>query len=246
MKTTYIIISLFFIFFCVTENKFEGELIYHYKMNINSIDFSKSKKNYDTIKFIYKNKNYIKSNNKIDFEKEIFIDSLKKVFVIYKDNLSKSKNLSMNEDNLNGGKMYNRENSHFGGIISSKISDTLIQFKNKNFSLKKLELKRKYGNEIYVYSEIDSLKLSDNRNILRNIGEQIHPKEIAENINNSILYYYKLTANNLDGYIEYSLVDIKNIEVQDNIFNIPKHKDAKGSKKENMKNGRFKFYEIID
>uniref|UniRef100_UPI000551E528 hypothetical protein n=1 Tax=Flavobacterium gelidilacus TaxID=206041 RepID=UPI000551E528 len=71
-------------------------------------------------------------------------------------------------------------------------------------------------------------------------------KEIAKNINNSILYYYKLTASDLDGFIEYSLVDIKNMKVQDNIFDIPNHKDAKGSKKENIKNGRFKFYEIIE
>ncbi|MDC9722050.1 MAG: hypothetical protein PSN34_04660 [Urechidicola sp.] len=105
-------------------------------------------------------------------------------------------------------------------------------------------MKRQYGNETYVFSEFENLKLTDNRNILRNIGEQIHPKEIATELNNSILYYYKLKVKNADLYEEYKLVEIRNNEIKNNFFQIPEHKDAKGFKKENKKNGRFKYYEL--
>lgn len=110
------------------EKVFEGELIYHHDIKMNSKNYSESKKYFDTLKITYKNKNYIKLKNKGDYEKIIFIDSLKKVYVIYEDNLSKSKSLSMNEDNLNFGKLYNRENSHFGNIISISKSDTIFNF----------------------------------------------------------------------------------------------------------------------
>ena len=225
---------------------FEGELIYHHDMKMSSKTYSESRKYYDTLKITYKDKNYIKSTNKTVYEKVLFIDSLKKTYVIYKDNLSKSKNLSMYEDNLNFGKLYNRENSHFGNIISLSKSDTIFNIKDKDFQLKKIFVERQYGNETYVYSESDNLKLTDNRNVLRNIGEQIHPKEIATELNNSILYYYKLNVKNSDLFEEYRLVEIRNKEVKDQTFKIPEHNDAKGFKKENKKNGRIKYYELIN
>ena len=227
-----------------TEKIFEGELIYHHDMKMNSKNYSESRKYYDTLKVTYSNKNYIKLTNKKDYEKILFIDSLKKLFVIYKDNLSKSKSLSMNEDNLNFGKLYNRENSHFGNIVSLSKSDTILDFKNKECQLKKLFVERQYGNETYVYSESEDFKLTDNRNILRNIGEQIHPKEIATELNNSILYYYKLEVKNSDLYEEYKLVEIRKSKIEKKFFDIPEHKDAKGFKKENKKKGRFKYYEL--
>ena len=228
------------------EKIFEGELIYHYNMRMNEKNFSDSRKYFDTLKITYKDKNYIKLTNKKDYEKTIFIDSLKKIYVIYKDNLSKSKKLSMNEDNLNFGKLYNRENSHFGKIISLSKSDTIINFDKKDYELKKLFVKREYGNEIYVYSDSNEYKLTDNRNILRNIGEQIHPKEIATELNNSIIYYYKLQAENTELFVEYKLVEIKNKKIENSVFSIPKHKDSKDFEKENKKSGRFKFYELTE
>ncbi|WP_418602916.1 hypothetical protein [Hwangdonia sp.] len=229
-----------------TEKVFEGELIYHHNMKMNSKNYSESRKYYDTLKVTYKDKNYIKLTNKKDCEKILFIDSLKKVYVIYKDYLSKSKSLSMDEDNLNFGKLYNRENSHFGNIVSLSKSDTILNFKNKEHQLKKLFVERQYGNETYIYSESDSFKFTDNRNILRNIGEQIHPKEIATELNNSILYYYKLDVKNADLYEEYRLVEIRNKEIENKVFEIPKHKDAKGFKRENKKESRFKYYELTE
>ena len=228
------------------EKIFEGELIYHYNMRMNEKNFSDSRKYFDTLKITYKDKNYIKLTNKKDYEKTIFIDSLKKIYVIYKDNLSKSKKLSMNEDNLNFGKLYNRENSHFGKIISLSKSDTIINFDKKDYELKKLFVKREYGNEIYVYSDSNEYKLTDNRNILRNIGEQIHPKEIATELNNSIIYYYKLQTENAELFVEYKLVEIKNKKIENRVFSIPKHKDSKDFEKENKKSGRFKFYELTE
>ena len=228
------------------EKIFEGELNYHYNMRMNEKNFSDSRKYFDTLKITYKDKNYIKLTNKKDYEKTIFIDSLKKIYVIYKDNLSKSKKLSMNEDNLNFGKLYNRENSHFGKIISLSKSDTIINFDKKDYELKKLFVKREYGNEIYVYSDSNEYKLTDNRNILRNIGEQIHPKEIATELNNSIIYYYKLQTENAELFVEYKLVEIKNKKIENSVFSIPKHKDSKDFEKENKKSGRFKFYELTE
>jgi len=227
-----------------TEKTFEGELIYYHNMKMNSENYSESTKYYDTLKITYKNKNYIKLTNKVNYEKALFIDSLKKIYDIYKDNLSKSKNLSMNEDNLNYGKLYNRENSHFGNVISITKSDSIFKFNDKDYQLKKLFVERQYGNETYVYSESDNLKLADNRNILRNIGEQIHPKEIATELKKSILYYYKLKVKNADLSEEYRLVEIINNEIKNKTFEIPKYKDAKGFKRENKKNGRFKYYEL--
>jgi len=61
-------------------------------MKMNSENYSESRKYFDTLKITYKDKNYIKLTNKVDYEKVLFIDSLKKIYVIYKDNLSKSKN----------------------------------------------------------------------------------------------------------------------------------------------------------
>jgi len=227
-----------------TEKVFEGELIYHHDMKMNSKNYSKSRNFYDTLTVTYKNKNYIKLTNKKEYEKILFIDSLRKIYVIYKDNLSKSKNLSMNEDNLNFGKLYNRENSHFGNIVSLSKSDTTLNFNNAEYQLKKLFVERQYGNETYVYSESEAFKLTDNRNIIRNMGEQIQPKEIASILNNAILYYYKLKVKNADWYEEYRLVKIENKEIEDSVFKIPDHKDARGFKKENKKNGRFKYYEL--
>ena len=152
----------------------------------------------------------------------------------------------MNEDNLNFGKLYNRENSHFGKIISLSKSDTIINFDKKDYELKKLFVKREYGNEIYVYSDSNEYKLTDNRNILRNIGEQIHPKEIATELNNSIIYYYKLQTENAELFVEYKLVEIKNKKIENSVFSIPKHKDSKDFEKENKKSGRFKFYELTE
>ncbi len=244
MRIAVLLCFILFISKSSSEKIFEGELIYRHNMKVGSIDFSNSEKYFDTLKIIYGNKNYIKIKNSTEYEKVIFIDSLRKEYVIYKDNLSKSKSLSMNEDNLNYGKLYNRENSHFGIVISLNRSDTVMNFRNKTYNFKKLLVQRKYGYETYVFSDSDSLKLTDNRNILRKMGEQIHPKEIAFEIDNSILYYYKLRAKNSDVSKEFRLVDIKNDELDDTTFKIPAHKDAKGFKKENRKNGRFKFYEL--
>lgn len=246
MRITIILFCILFFSKSSPEKIFEGELIYHHDMKIGSQDFSDSTKYYDTLKITYGNKNYIKIKNKTEYEKVIFIDSLKKEYVIYKDNLSKSKNLSMNEDNLNYGKLYNRENSHFGTILSFVKSDTIMKIRNQTYDLKKLLVERKYGDETYVFSEEDDLKMADNRNILRNMGEQIHPKEIAHILNNSILYYYKLNAKNTNGSKEYRLVDIQNFKLGIKAFEVPLHKDARGFKKENKKNGRFKFYELIN
>tara|TARA_R110002074_G_scaffold401789_2_gene601565 strand:- start:9 stop:749 length:741 start_codon:yes stop_codon:yes gene_type:complete len=246
MRILTFIICILLINISSTEKVFEGELIYHHDMKMNSKNYSESRKFYDTLTITYKDRNYIKLTNKKNYEKILFIDSLRKVYVIYKDNLSKSKTLSMNEDNLNFGKLYNRENSHFGKIISLSKSDTILNFDKKNRELKKLFVEREYGNEIYVYSEPDKSKLTDNRNILRNIGEQIHPKEIATELNNSILYYYKLKVKNADLYEEYRLVEIRNKEIENNVFEIPKHKDAKGFKRENKKESRFKYYELTE
>jgi hypothetical protein len=244
MRILLLIFCALFISKSSSEKVFEGELIYHHYMKMNSKNYSESRKYYDTLKVTYKNKNYIKLTNKKDYEKIVFIDSLKKVYVIYKDNLSKSKSLSMNEDNLNFGKLYNRENSHFGIIVSLSKSDTILNFNNKECQLKKLFVERQYGNETYVYSESKDFKLTDNRNILRNIGEQIHPKEIATELNNSILYYYKLEVKNADLYEENKLVEIRNSKIEKKFFEIPEHKDAKGFKRENKKKGRFKYYEL--
>lgn len=246
MRFIILLFYVLFFFKSSSEKIFEGELIYQHIMKIGSKDFSNSEKYFDTLKIIYGDKSYIKIKNSVEYEKVIFIDSLRKKYVIYKDNLSKSKNLSMNEDNLNYGKLYNRENSHFGTILSLEKSDTVIKFRNKSYSLKKLFVERKYGYETYVFTENDSLKLTDNRNILRNMGEQIHPKKIATEINNSILYYYKLRAKNYAGSIEFRLVDIKNVELGHTTFKLPIHKDARGFKKGNRKAGRFKFYELIN
>ena len=246
MRILLLIFCTLFISKSSSEKVFEGELIYHHNMKMNSENYSESRKYFDTLKVAYKDKNYIKLTNKKDYEKILFIDSLKKVYVIYKDSLSKSKNLSMNEDNLNFGKLYNRENSHFGSIVSLSKSDTILNFKNKECQLKKIFVERQFGNETYIFSESDVYKFIDNRNILRNIGEQIHPKEIASELNNSILYYYKLEIKNTDLYEEYRLVEIRNREIEDKIFEIPKHKDAKGFKRENKKESRFKYYELTE
>ena len=227
------------------QKAFEGELVYHHTMTLNAGDYSESRNYFDTLNIVFKNRKFIKTTNKATYQKEIFIDSLKKVYVIYEDKSNKSKNLSMNEDNLNFGKLYNQENAHFGPIISSVTSDTILHLKDKDYALKKLLVKREYGNEVYVYSESDSLKLSDNRNLLRNIGDQIHPTEIAYILNNSLLYYYKLSATPV-GIVEYRLVDIQHKEIKNEAFQIPKYKDAKGFKRENKKKGRFKFYELIE
>lgn len=246
MRILILIFSLLFINRSTTEKEFEGELIYHHNMKMNSQNYSESRNFYDTLTISYKYKNYIKLTNKKEYEKILFIDSLKKIYVIYKDNLSKSKKLSMNEDNLNFGKLYNRENSHFGTITSISKSDTIFNFNNKDYQLKKLFVERQYGNETYVFSESDSLKLTENRNLLRNMGEQIHPKEIATELQNSILYYYKLKVKNADLYEEYRLVKIKNKVFESSIFEIPEHKDAKGYKRENKKESRFKYYELTE
>jgi hypothetical protein len=246
MRILILIFCALFIAKSSTEKVFEGELIYHHDMKINSKKYSESRKFYDTLTIRYKDKNYIKLTNKKSYEKILFIDSLRKIYIIYKDNLSKSKKLSMNEDNLNFGKLYNRENSHFGKIISLSKSDTILNFDKKNLALKKLFVEREYGNETYVYSDSDSFKFTDNRNILRNIGEQIHPKEIATELNNAILYYYKLEVKNAELYEEYRLVEIRNKEIKNSVFEIPKHKDAKGFKRENKKESRFKYYELTE
>ncbi|GAA4242149.1 hypothetical protein [Winogradskyella damuponensis] len=246
MRILILIFSLLFINQSTTEKEFEGELIYHHNMKMNSKNYSKSRNFYDTLTISYKDKNYIKLTNKKEYEKILFIDSLKKIYVIYKDNLSKSKKLSMNEDNLNFGKLYNRENSHFGKIVSLSKSDTILNLDKKDCELKKLFVEREYGNETYVYSESNDFKLTDNRNILRNIGEQIHPEQIASELQNSILYYYKLKVKNADLYEEYRLVKIKNKVFESSIFEIPEHKDAKGYKRENKKQSRFKYYELTE
>lgn len=229
-----------------TKKVFEGELIYHHDMKMSSKNYSESRKFYDTLTITYKDKNYIKLTNKKNYEKVLFIDSLRTVYLIYKDNLSKSKNLSMNEDNLNFGKLYNRENSHFGKIVSLSKSDTILNFDKENRYLKKLFVEREYGNEIYVYSDSKEFKLTDNRNLLRNIGEQIHPEQIASELKNSILFYYKLKVKNANLSEEYKLVKINNKEIENSVFEIPEHKDAKGYKKENKKKGRFKYYELTE
>ncbi|MGX1928874.1 hypothetical protein [Flagellimonas sp. 2504JD4-2] len=244
MRILTFIICIVLINLSPDDKTFEGELIYHHNMKMNSQIYSKSRNFYDTLTITYKDKNYIKLTNKKNYEKILFIDSLRKIYVIYKDNLSKSKKLSMNEDNLNFGKLYNRKNSHFGKIVSSSKSDTILNFDKKDYELKKLFVEREYGNETYVYSNSEEFKLSDNRNILRNIGEQIHPEQIASELKNSILFFYKLDVKNADLYEEYKLVKINNKEIENRVFEIPEHKDAKGYKKENKKNGRFKFYEL--
>jgi hypothetical protein len=244
MRILTFIICIVLINLSPKDKVFEGELIYYHDMKINSQNYSETRNFYDTLTLTYKNKNYIKLTNKKNYEKILFIDSLRKVYVIYKDNLSKSKNLSMNEDNLDFGKLYNRENSHFGKIISVSKSDTILKFDKTNYKLKKLFVEREYGNETYVYSDSKEFKLTDNRNILRNIGEQIHLEQIASELKNSILYYYKLEVKNADLYEEYKLVKINNMEIESSVFEIPEHKDAKGYKRENKKTGRFKYYEL--
>lgn len=246
MKILTTIVCVLLINISATEKVFEGELIYHYNLKMNELNLSDSRKYFDTLRITYKNKNYVKLINKKDYEKTLFIDSLKKIYLIYKDNFSKSKKLSMNEDNLNFGKLYNRENSHFGKIISISKSDTIFNFDKKEHELKMLFVEREHGNETYVYSDSNEYKLSDNRNLLRNIGEQIHPKEIATELNNSIIYYYKLQVKNTKLYSEYRLVEIKYKKIENIVFSIPKHKDSKGFEKENKKSSRFKYYELTE
>ncbi|WP_299122633.1 hypothetical protein [uncultured Winogradskyella sp.] len=152
----------------------------------------------------------------------------------------------MTEDNLNYGKLYNRENSHFGTINSITKSDTIFNFNDKDYKLKRLFVERKYGNETYVYSESDSIKLADNRNILKNVGGQIHPNEIASELQNSIIYYYLISGKNMNVSEEFRLVSLKKKKLNNKVFEIPNHKDARGFKRENKKKGRFKFYELVD
>lgn len=244
MRILVFIFCVYLINVSFNDRVFEGELVYHHDIKINSKDYAQSKNFYDTLTITYKDKNYIKLTNKKDYEKILFVDSLRKLYVIYKDNLSKSKNLSMNEDNLNFGKLYNRENSHFGKIIAMSKSDTILNFDKEDSKFKKLSVEREYGFETYVYSNSEEFKLHDNRNILRNMGEQIHPEQIASELKNSILFYYKLNVKNADLHEEFKLVKILNKEIENSVFEIPKHKDAKGFKKENKKNGRFKFYQL--
>ena len=131
MRILTFIICIVLINLSSNDKVFEGELIYRHDMKMNSKNYSESRVFYDTLTITYKDKNYIKLTNKKDYEKILFIDSLRKIYVIYKDNLSKSKNLSMNEDNLNFGKLYNRENSYFGKIVSLSKSDTILNFDKK-------------------------------------------------------------------------------------------------------------------
>ena len=249
----YNLISLFFLFFSSQINSqilFEGKLTYHHEIKLLSkgeADISKSKEAFDSLVLFYKNRNFIKSTNKKSYEKIIFIDSIRKEYVIYKDPFSKSKKLSMNEDNLNFGKFYLRKNSHFGQVISTKLLDTTILFNSKKLKMKTIFLERKYGNEVYVYSYSINVKIADNRNLLRNMGEQVHPDEIADIINGSILFYYKMQLkSNKNAIEEYKLIGLDEARLSVDIFKIPKHKDAKGLKKENKKDGRYKFYQIIN
>jgi len=53
-----------------------------------------------------------------------------------------------------------------------------------------------------------------------------------------------LDVKNADLYEEYKLVKINNKAIESSVFKIPEHKDAKEYKKENKKNGRFKYYEL--
>ena len=245
MKQLVLICCFLLVGFAANGQVFEGKLIYHHDMRMKNNSYSDSRNYYDTLAITYKNKNYVKLTNKKSYEKIIFIDSLRKRYVIYKDNLSKSKHLSMDEDNLNFGKLYNRENSNFGRVISVSKRDTIIEFESQSRKFNKLFVEREYGNETYVYSNSEEYKLADNRNLLRNIGEQIHPTEIATELNNALLFYYKLDVNKTDLSEEYQLVRIQKVEIENNVFDIPEHRDAKGYKKENKKNGRFKFYELI-
>ncbi len=76
------ILSLIFCLLLINQlsNKkvFEGELIYHHNMKMGSENYSEYRKFYDTLKIIYKNKNFIKKTNKAQYEKIFFIDSLQK------------------------------------------------------------------------------------------------------------------------------------------------------------------------
>ena len=65
-------------------------------------------------------------------------------------------------------------------------------------------------------------------------------------LNNSIIYYYKLQTENAELFVEYKLVEIKNKKIENSVFSIPKHKDSKDFEKENKKSGRFKFYELTE
>ena len=100
MRILTSIICIVLISFSSNDKGFEGELIYHHDMKMNSKNYSESRNFYDTLAITYKDKNYIKLTNKKNYEKILFIDSLRKIYVIYKDNLSKSKYLSMNDLNL--------------------------------------------------------------------------------------------------------------------------------------------------
>ncbi|WP_299113689.1 hypothetical protein [uncultured Winogradskyella sp.] len=245
MKNSLVVFFLFILNLTSAQKLFEGELVYKHNMKVGSFDFTKSSKFFDTLRVVYKNKNYSKTKNKVSFEKEILIDSLQKTYLIYSER-KKPERLYINEDNLYSGRLYKRRNSHFGEIISFEKRDTIFKLNDNEIPVQKLVLFRKYGNEEYVYNEQNNFKLSDDRNVLRNMGEQIHPDEIVSIINNSILYYYKLKISNSETLQEYILLELNPKIISDSEFKLPKHKDEKGFKKENKKDSRFKFYRVID
>src|SRR5690554_5443289 len=83
MRLLLLLFCALFISKSSTEKIFEGELIYHHNMKLNSENYSESRKYFDTLTITYKDRNYIKLTNKRDYEKILFIDSLKKRYVIY-------------------------------------------------------------------------------------------------------------------------------------------------------------------
>lgn len=249
MKTFLFIICTICISQSLTTKKFEGELVYQ-------VNWKNASPNYrpEVIKILVKNKNLISISNIISNEKSIVFDSLRKLYVIANNPFKKEDPRTNHKDfpfmveiDLDYNGKYNDINSALGEIISITKNDTTLYIGNENHELSKLFVKRKYGKETYVYSESENQKLWDNRNIAQRLySPKIYTSEIANHINNSIIYYCKVSSNKEDvPSSEYKLVEISSRKIPNKLFNIPKHKYMKGYKKKN-RNNKNKYYKIIE
>lgn len=234
MKKLYFILFLLLTNLTFSQNIFEGELIYSYKINltdtvkfktpkkflkkekqinITESDLRNSSKFYDTIRIKYKNGNYIINKNDKKNITLILFDSLKEAVKIFpKEKTIIKFDLSTTEE---------ASNNLFGDFIEILSKDTIY----KDFgACKYYKLTYKFGEEEFILNNKND-KLLNNKNILsENYINQFYTNEVANFIDKSILLYYSKYSNYLKfGKIETSLVRIIKKEINDKEFQLPNH-----------------------
>ncbi len=233
MKIFLNIVLLFF-FKTLAAQQFEGKLVYYValggQLNMQGeiIDLQEEyqkRETFDTLTIHYKKGNYVKTFNKGDIRKIVWLEDKKKKFTF--------------ENSTNELTVESFKPKFFSSVTSPPNGDivnlAVLEIPCLAFGdhCKTLNVNTFFAKEQYIFSE-DLPKLTFNRNIILEPNSQRYSEEVAKVLDHAIPIYCQVQFGMLS--IEARLISIEEQKISPQYFLIPKTKKRKKGKRSRAEN----------